>query len=121
MANALVSETRKPRLGLRIFAVPVAVVKMSEVGALWHNEGWVYYIIVGIPGIWSLINVTLTFIKRPVHVDVQIAVDLIFTANLWFFESLSLIGETASYYDGYREDSGREIVVAALPFIVVNG
>lgn len=76
---------------------------------------------VGIPGIWTLINVTLIFIKRPVHADVQIAVDLIFKANLWFFGSLGLIGETASYYDGYREDSVREIVVAALPLIVVNG
>lgn len=47
---------------------------------------------VDIPGIWSLINVTLSFIKRPVHPGIQISVDSIFTADLGvFFGILALI------------------------------
>lgn len=57
---------------------------------------------VGTPGIWSLINVTLSFIKRPVHPGIQISVDLIFTADLGFFSESSALYQIASYYDGYR-------------------
>ncbi|KAJ6012350.1 hypothetical protein N7522_002705 [Penicillium canescens] len=121
MANALASETSKPRLGLRVFAVLVAIATMAVFGALLHKEGWVYYIIVGIPGIWSLTNVILIALKRPVHPGVHIAMDLIFTADLWFFGILGLMVDTASYYDGYGKRSRRDMIVAALSLMVVNG
>jgi hypothetical protein len=39
-----------PRLGLRGFAVVLAVIIMSLLGALFGNTGWVYYIVVCGPG-----------------------------------------------------------------------
>ncbi|KAJ5680923.1 hypothetical protein N7536_012062 [Penicillium majusculum] len=116
MTNASASETSKPRLSLRIFAIILAVMPMSLFGYLWGTYGWVYYIIVGIPGIWSLINSILIALGRPLHPGAQIALDCIFKVDLWFYGILGLIRETSSYYqgDGYAEGSQWNMVVAAL-------
>ncbi|OQE38329.1 hypothetical protein PENCOP_c008G04049 [Penicillium coprophilum] len=121
MTNASASETSRPRLGLRVFAVILAVATMSVFGALWHNQAWIYYIIVGIAGIWSLINVILIALKRPVHPGTHIALDLIFTVVLWFWGILGLIGQSMSYYNGYSGDSWRDMAIAALSLMVANG
>ncbi|KAJ6133386.1 hypothetical protein N7471_008601 [Penicillium samsonianum] len=82
MTNALDSETSKPWPGLRAFAVTLAVITMSLFGALRHNMGSIYYIIIGIPGIWSLVNCILIALKRPVHPGAHIVRDLILTVAL---------------------------------------
>ncbi|CAI7578475.1 unnamed protein product [Penicillium glandicola] len=77
---------------------------------------------IGIPGIWSLINVILIALKRPVHPGAHIALDLIFTVAMWFFGVLGLIDETLSYYNGYWEESRwRNMVIAGLSLMVING
>lgn len=50
MTNISASETSKPRLSLRVFAMILAVMPMSFFGDLWETYGWVYYIIVRGPG-----------------------------------------------------------------------
>ncbi|CAG8075585.1 unnamed protein product [Penicillium salamii] len=90
MTNALASEPKRPRPILRIFAVLVAVAAMSDLELCGTTRaGYTILSFVDIPGIWSLINVTLCFIKRPVHPGIQISVDLIFTADLGFFSEPS--------------------------------
>ncbi|CRL20654.1 unnamed protein product [Penicillium camemberti] len=116
MTSVSVSETSKPRPSLRIFAMILAVMPMSFFGDSWETYGSVYYIIVGIPGIWSLINTIVIALGRPLHPGAQVALDCIFKVDLWFFGILGLIRETSSYYqgDGYAEGSQWNIVVAAL-------
>ncbi|KAJ5154609.1 uncharacterized protein N7500_010048 [Penicillium coprophilum] len=121
MTNASNAETGKPRLGLRVFAVILAVATMSVFGALWHSQAWVYYIIVGIPGIWSLTNVVLIALKRPVHPGFHIALDLIFTVPLWFWGVLGLIDQSLAYHNGYSGNSWRGMAIAALSLMVANG
>lgn len=50
MTSVSVSETSKPRLSLRIFAMILAVMTMSFFGDSWETYGSVYYIIVRGPG-----------------------------------------------------------------------
>ncbi|KAJ5520065.1 hypothetical protein N7463_000518 [Penicillium fimorum] len=121
MTNTSASETSKARLALRVFAVLLAVVTMSVFGATWRNQGWAYYLIIGIPGIWSLINVILLTLKRPVHPGTHIALDLIFTGVLWFFGFLGLAAEPLSYKNEYSRGSLRATVIAVLSLMIVNG
>ncbi|KAJ5428370.1 hypothetical protein N7445_009824 [Penicillium cf. griseofulvum] len=121
MSKASPPETSKLRLGLRVFAVLLAVAIMAVFGAMWQNEAWVYYIITGIPGIWSLVNVILIALKRPVHPGAHIALDLIFTILLWLFGITGLTIEIVSYQDGYRGRSWRDDAIAALTLMIVNG
>ncbi|KAJ5372658.1 hypothetical protein N7517_004664 [Penicillium concentricum] len=121
MTNASASETSKTRLGLRVFAIILAIVTMSIFGASWRNRAWVYYIVAGIPGIWSLINVVLIAFKRPAHPGAHIALDLIFTADLWFFGFFGLLGESMSYEKGYSRVSLRAMLIAALSLMIFNG
>ncbi|KAJ5592423.1 hypothetical protein N7537_009327 [Penicillium hordei] len=87
-----------PRLSLRIIAVILAIMPMPLFGALWQNYGWVYYIIIGILGIWSLINSVLIALGWPLHHDAQTAMDCIFKVDPWFFGILGCIREIPSYY-----------------------
>ncbi|CAG8898862.1 unnamed protein product [Penicillium egyptiacum] len=122
MANASASETSKPRLGLRAFAVILAVITMSLFGALSGNTGWVYYIVVGIPGIWSLVNLALVVFKRPVHPGAHIALDLIFTVVLLFFGIVSLLAERVSHYnERAQQQSWWDMGVAAISLMIING
>ncbi|CAG7937253.1 unnamed protein product [Penicillium nalgiovense] len=121
MANASASETSMPRLGLRAFAVVLAVIIMSLFGALFGNTGWVYYIVVGIPGIWSLVNLALIVFKRPVHPGAHIALDFVFTIVLLFFGIVSLIAEQVSLYGESSVHSSWHMAVAAFALMVING
>ncbi|KAJ5251939.1 hypothetical protein N7489_002349 [Penicillium chrysogenum] len=124
MANASSSETSMPRLGLRGFAVVLAVIIMSLLGALFGNTGWVYYIVVGIPGIWSLANLALIVFKRPVHPGAHIALDFIFTIVLLFFGIISLLAEQVSSLYGsslHSSHSSWSMTVAAFALMVING
>lgn len=58
MTHASASETSKPRLSLRIFAIILAVMPMSLFGYLWGTYGWVYYIIVRGPGHPNVNNIS---------------------------------------------------------------
>jgi hypothetical protein len=77
---------------------------------------------VGIPGIWSLVNLALIVFKRPVHPGAHIALDFIFTIVLLFFGIVSLIAEQVSLY-GERSSlhSSWHMAVAAFALMVING
>ncbi|KAJ5816347.1 hypothetical protein N7447_008580 [Penicillium robsamsonii] len=121
MTNISASETSKTRLGLRVFAVLLAVVAMSVFGASWRSQPWVYYIIIGIPGIWSLVNVILITLKRPIHPGAHVALDFIFTVLLWFFGLFGLISEPVYYRNRYSGASLWAMLIAAFSLMVVNG
>ncbi|KAJ5395991.1 uncharacterized protein N7487_010294 [Penicillium crustosum] len=116
MTKISASGTSKPRQSLRIFAVILAVMPISFFGDLWETYGWAYYIIVGIPGTWALINTIPIALGWPLHPGAEIALDCVFKVDLWFFGILGLVRETSSYYQGdrYAEGSEWDMVAAAL-------